>query len=143
MNFNDKLNIAGDLRLVEALSRGAQNHVGDDNLAQAVEAAEQADHHLQEALCAMWQLVIAIPVEERDDAIRALHNRIPNVREAEWEVREVRRAFEKFGLSELLVSAHGTLSPQLAVTRLLTFIAQRNLDIELEGFRTQAADAGE
>ncbi len=134
MDFNDKLNIAGELRLVQALSRGAENHVGDDNLAQAIEAAEQANAHLQEALGAMYALDALDGIEKEDAAAAAAKEQQPEAqtREATWEVREVRRAFEKFGLSELLVSAHGTLSPQLAVTRLLTFVAQRNLDVELK-----------
>lgn len=37
----------------------------------------------------------------------------------------------KYGLSELLVSAHGSLSPQLALMRLCEFIARRNLDVDL------------
>ena len=46
-------------------------------------------------------------------------------------MREVIRVLEKYGLSELLVSAHGSLSPQLAVMRLCEFIARRNLDVDL------------
>ena len=50
---------------------------------------------------------------------------------AAHEMREVVRVLEKFGLSELAVSAHGTLSPQLAVMRLCAFIASRDMDVEL------------
>jgi hypothetical protein len=132
MNFQNKLSIAGELRLVQALSRGAENHVGDDNLPQAIEAAEQATKHLQEALGELWAVEALDAIEKEDAVATEAPRQQAQERDAEWEVREVRRAFEKFGLSELLVSAHGTLSPQLAVTRLLTFIAQRDMDIELK-----------
>jgi len=52
-------------------------------------------------------------------------------RSATHELREVVRVLEKFGLSELLVSAHGSPSPQLAVLRLCEFIAKHNLDVDL------------
>ncbi len=43
------------------------------------------------------------------------------------EVLEVKRAFEKFGLSRLLVSANGTESPHLAVLRVLQWLSDKGL----------------
>ena len=52
--------------------------------------------------------------------------------DAEHEMREVVRAFEKYGLGELVTSAHGTSSPHIAVLRVLKLLMERDLDVLLK-----------
>ncbi len=56
---------------------------------------------------------------------------------AEYEMQEVRRAFEKFGIADLLVSADGSISPHIGVLRLLHYLSDKNyiLDIHLNLIR--------
>lgn len=50
---------------------------------------------------------------------------------ANLEVEEVRRAFEKFGISDLLVDAHGGVSPHIGVLRLCQYLSDNGLLIDL------------
>lgn len=47
-------------------------------------------------------------------------------RVAIFEFEEVRRVFEKYGISELLVSADGSLSPHIGVLRLCKLCLDNN-----------------
>lgn len=49
----------------------------------------------------------------------------------EYEMEEVRRAFEKFGISDLLVSADGSISPHLGILRLLHYLSENDLILDL------------
>ena len=53
------------------------------------------------------------------------------VNNAEYEMEEVRRAFEKFGISDLLISADGSISPHLGVLRLLHYLSENDLMLDL------------
>lgn len=50
---------------------------------------------------------------------------------AEHEMEEVHRAFEKFGIVDLLVSADGSISPHLGVLRLLHYLSENDLLLNL------------
>jgi len=50
---------------------------------------------------------------------------------ADHEMLEIRRAFEKYGLAELLVAADGTVSTHIGVLRLLMVVSQHD-DLLLE-----------
>lgn len=50
---------------------------------------------------------------------------------AEYEMEEVRRAFEKFGISDLLISADGSISPHLGILRLLHYLSENDLMLDL------------
>jgi len=52
--------------------------------------------------------------------------------DAEYEMQEVVRAFDKHGLGQLLVTADGSQSPHIAVLRVLRLIMERDLDLELK-----------
>lgn len=49
----------------------------------------------------------------------------------EYEAEEVRRAFEEAGLGPLLVSANGSVSPHLAVLRLLRWMSDRGMTVDV------------
>jgi hypothetical protein len=50
---------------------------------------------------------------------------------ASFEMEEVRRAFEKFGISELLVAADGSISPHIGCLRLFRYLSDNGLMIDL------------
>lgn len=50
---------------------------------------------------------------------------------AEYEMEEVRRAFEKFGISELLITADGSISPHIGVLRLCRYLSDNDMMIDL------------
>jgi hypothetical protein len=50
---------------------------------------------------------------------------------AEYEMQEVRRAFEKFGISDLLISADGSISPHVGVLRLLHYLSDNDLMLDI------------
>ena len=118
-------------------------------------AAEKTAHAETKALLdgGLWvrfqhsQELLGAAIIERDDAITAFQEmqlnfvesdqaaRAAVVREeaaAEHEMREVHRAFTKYGLDHLLVTAHGILSPHIAVLRLLAFLSEQDLDLQLK-----------
>lgn len=45
----------------------------------------------------------------------------------DYEMKEVCRVLEKYGLGELLVTADGTLSPSMAVLRICQFFSDADL----------------
>lgn len=50
---------------------------------------------------------------------------------AEYEMEEVRRVFEKFGISELLITADGSISPHIGVLRLCRYLSDNDMMIDL------------
>ena len=46
-------------------------------------------------------------------------------------MEEVRRAFEKFGISELLITADGSISPHIGVLRLCRYLSDNDMMIDL------------
>lgn len=50
-----------------------------------------------------------------------------NIVNNDYEVKEIVRTLEKYGLSEILITADGTLSPAMAVNRICQFFSDADL----------------